>query len=378
MFYKQTVLTLLAMAFLLSGSAQKVKGIVLKWKVAVEIPSFSDSVKSLGFAGPVTGVSNNVLIVAGGANFPDGMPWLGGKKKYYNDVYVFIKNRKKVIPFPKKFTLPFSVAYAASCSTPNGVMYAGGENEKGISDKVFLVQWDNETKNTFLKTLPDLPIALTNSAAVFHDDMVFLAGGETNGAVSDKMFYLDLNHLTGGWKESPSLPKPISHSVFLASINKLYMVGGRKKNTNGISDLFSSVFEFNILTHQWTEKKSLPYALSAGTGVAFKNQLYIFGGDRGETFHKTEMLIAAINEEKEETRKTELVLQKNKLQSSHPGFSKDVLMYNIKEDTWKTMGQIPFDTPVTTTAVQWHKCILVPSGEIKAGVRTPQILKTKL
>ncbi len=35
---------------------------------------------SLGYAGPVTGIINNHLIIGGGANFPDSMPWLGGKK----------------------------------------------------------------------------------------------------------------------------------------------------------------------------------------------------------------------------------------------------------------------------------------------------------
>ncbi|HRF24216.1 MAG TPA: hypothetical protein PLR98_08635, partial [Chitinophagaceae bacterium] len=45
---------------------------------------------SLGYAGPVTGIINNHLIIGGGANFPDSMPWLGGKKKYYDDAFIFI------------------------------------------------------------------------------------------------------------------------------------------------------------------------------------------------------------------------------------------------------------------------------------------------
>ena len=104
----------------------------------------------------------------------------------------------------------------------------------------------------------------------------------------------------------------------------------------------------------------------------------IFGGDKGETFHKTEKFIAAIHSEKDDAKKTALIQQKNTLQSSHPGFSKEILMYNAEPDEWTVVGCIPFDSPVTTNAVIWEDKVIIPSGEIKAGVRTPQILSAKL
>jgi len=38
----------------------------------------------MGVAGPLAGVDRGMLLVGGGCNFPDSMPWAGGKKKYYN------------------------------------------------------------------------------------------------------------------------------------------------------------------------------------------------------------------------------------------------------------------------------------------------------
>ena len=90
------------------------------------------------------------------------------------------------------------------------------------------------------------------------------------------------------------------------------------------------------------------------------------------------MLIAAINNEKDESKKQELILQKNKLQLAHPGFSNEVLLYNIKTNIWKAIDTIPFATPVTTTAVKWKSSFFIPSGEIKAGVRSPNILSVKI
>ncbi len=66
----------------------------------------------LGVAGPVTGYSNNVLIIAGGANFPDSLPLeKGGKKKYYNKVYVFKKMSAQLQNFNTSIQLPFNIAY---------------------------------------------------------------------------------------------------------------------------------------------------------------------------------------------------------------------------------------------------------------------------
>ena len=123
----------------------------------------------------------------------------------------------------------------------------------------------------------------------------------------------------------------------------------------------------------------MPYALSAGTGISVdESEILIFGGDKGQTFHKTEVLLAAISAEKNESKKQDLVRKKNELQQSHPGFSKDVLLYNNIKDEWKLISKIPFVTPVTTTAVKWNESVFIPGGEIKAGIRTPQILMGKI
>src|SRR5690606_37231382 len=57
----------------------------LKWK---ELPSIPDKE---GFAGMFAGVSNENLICMGGANFPNEMPWKGGKKVWYDDIFVLSK-----------------------------------------------------------------------------------------------------------------------------------------------------------------------------------------------------------------------------------------------------------------------------------------------
>ncbi|MGH2645636.1 MAG: hypothetical protein ACRDE2_16925, partial [Chitinophagaceae bacterium] len=85
------------------------------WRIAGEIPPSPDGKPSPGLAGPVTGFSNNVFIVGGGANFPDGMPWNGGKKVYHNDIYIFKSEKDSLINNPQNVQLPFNLAYSANC-----------------------------------------------------------------------------------------------------------------------------------------------------------------------------------------------------------------------------------------------------------------------
>lgn len=363
------------MFFTANISAQKKQELKLQWTVAAELPVAANETKALGVAGAIAGVYKNKLIVAGGANFPGAMPWLGGKKKYEDELYVFTRKNNKLI---LQMTIPFvSIAYAASSSSDRGILYAGGENEKGISDKVILIQFAANSLQPVIQNLPDLPVAVTNASMTVIGSNVYIAGGETTVEASDQLLVLDLKNIGSGWHQLPAIPKPVSHAVLLAKDNRIYLIGGRKRNSNGISTLYNSVFAFDLLTNQWTEKKSLPYSLSAGTGAVYKNQILLFGGDKGETFHRTEELIAAINAAADEATKKKLTDEKTALQSAHPGFSKEVLSYNIMNDSWQIIGNIPYATPVTTTAVTWNNCFFIPSGEIKAGVRSPYILSAK-
>jgi N-acetylneuraminic acid mutarotase len=140
---------------------------------------------------------------------------------------------------------------------------------------------------------------------------------------------LDMKKPQDGWQEMAALIKPTSHAVMISQNDKIYLIGGRMKTKSGISELYSSMYVYSITDNKWSNVKSLPYAISAGTGISIgENEIILFGGDKGETFHKTEKLISEINAEHDNAKKEALIKQKADLQSSHPGFSNEVLRYN--------------------------------------------------
>ena len=218
--------------------AQKIEAIHTTITVAEYLPSLSNNKQSLGFAGPITGTNNGIFIVAGGANFPELMPWQGGKKFYYKDVFVYTRKNQQ-ISFKKSSQLPFNIAYAACCSSVEGIFFAGGENENGIMNSAYLLNWNNQKESIDTKILPALPFALTNASAVAINNIIYVAGGETTISVSNKLLALDLHNLNKGWQFLPNIPKAVSHAVMTVLSDgkkaKLYLIGGREKKQSGIS-----------------------------------------------------------------------------------------------------------------------------------------------
>ncbi len=354
----------------------------ISWTIAAQIPSAPGQTLSPGLAGAIIGTINNKLIIAGGTNFPDKMPWNGGRKNYYNDIFIYSKTPEGLVlkATDQQLKLPFNLAYAAVCNIKNGMVIAGGENENGLSNKVSWLSW--KAGEFVIHQLPNLPKPLTNAALTVVGNKLYLAGGEMENGATAQFLSLNLDAEKEGWKELPNLPQATSHTVLLNvtqdSKTELFLIGGRKKNLGDTSTLHKAVYAFDLKKQVWTTKTSLPYPLSAATGIVKGKSILVFSGDRGETFHQAERLIAEIDREKDLTKKEYLNQQKIKVQSNHPGFSKTVLKYDLTTGAWTELPQaMPYGT-VTTTAVLLNNEVIIAGGEIKAGVRTPNILVGKL
>lgn len=61
--------------------------------------------------------------------------------------------------------------------------------------------------------------------------------------------------------------------------------------------------------------------------------------------------------------------------AKHPGFPRDILVFDLKSHSWSKDGAVPFSL-VTTNAVLWNGQIVIPGGEARPGVRSPQIWGT--
>ncbi len=351
------------------------KMVEIEWKDPVQLPATEDS-EAIGLAGPVTGIIDNLLIVGGGANFPDGLPWEGGKKQYQQQLHLYQLSEGGDCIYWKTVRFPELTSYGCSYSTSKGLVLAGGEGEHGISSGVWLFG-KTDTAIT-LNTLPALPIPLTNAAGATIQDQLFIAGGETTTGMNNRFFSFSLNDPSRGWLELPSLPYPVSHAILQArSVNgrqELILAGGRAKNGTDTSQLYDETWVYSLDHRTWKKLGKLPYALAAAQAIKMKDEnILLLGGDDGSTFTRVEKLLAAIHRETDSFKQVTLIHQKNELQQNHPGFRKEILVLPVNDSQWQLAGNIPFDAPVTTSLIQWNNYLLLPSGEIRAGVRSPNI-----
>ncbi|NTS43905.1 galactose oxidase [Flavisolibacter sp. BT320] len=330
------------------------------------LPSLPDTT---GFAGSFAGVTDDVLIVAGGSNFPNGgTPWNGGTKTWYNKIFVMEKPEAE---WTLAGTLPFNLGYGVSVSTNKGLLMIGGSNEAGHVADVFLVRF-RDRKVEQIK-MPSLPFALANASGALVGKKVFVAGGlaSPSSSSSEKKFLcLDLDEKNSNWKELPPWPGPSRMlAVAGASGNCFFLFSGTELK-NGNRTYLRDAYSFSE-AKGWTQLKELPFPVVAAPSPAFhsdNNEFFIFGGDSG----KDAAAAASLKE-------------------NHPGFSNEILRYNVKEDKWsitgKLMTQIKVDAadtpnnsiwaPVTTPLAVWKARIVLPGGEVRPGTRTPRVLTAK-
>jgi cyclically-permuted mutarotase family protein len=363
-----------------SCAAQKAPFTEINWTIAATLQN-PDGSRSPGFAGAINAISNNVLLVAGGANFPDRMPWQGGRKYYSNEIHILEKSGDKYHWVDDlKFSLPKPIAYCGNTVTDLGVVYAGGENNDGLSKETYLLNWNANTRTVTVKPLPDLPEAMTNVGLTVINNVVYLAGGDGTDASADALYRLDLNTAAPSWETLKPLPVALANALVIAQQNKVYVIGGRSKTATGISDLHSSNYVYDPSTNQWTRLADISDGknisnFSAGAGVSLdKDYILVTGGDNGKVFHQIETQLAHIARTTDTAEKARLTALKNNLLINHAGFDGSMLIYDIPKNQWSKVGELPFPAQVTTTACKWGDDIVLSNGEVKPGVRTPEVM----
>ena len=148
------------------------------------------------------------LSTYGGCNFPDVPCADGGHKVYY----------------PK--------AYGASVQVPGGAVYLGGmDATASLSDCTFLSATDGSST-----PIAPLPKPLDNFAATYHNGMLWVAGGQTNGVPNRDIYSLPYPGNAAAWTLAATLPDECRLQPCVAVQNTatgyaLFIFGGYQPKT---------------------------------------------------------------------------------------------------------------------------------------------------
>ncbi|MFW6163999.1 MAG: sodium:solute symporter family transporter, partial [Planctomycetota bacterium] len=379
---------------LLALGSAAAAGEYLTWKELPQLPPAPGHAKQVGVAGPFAGVHNGALIVAGGANFPEAAPWEGGEKVWWDDVFVLEKDGAPAEEWitQESLKLPRPLAYGAAVSAEGGVMCIGGCDAERCYPDVFLLRWDPDGKTIEAKPLPPLPRPLAFMAAAKIGRRVYVVGGQEamKGARATRhLLVLELSEdedgAAGPWEELPPCPGPPRILPVVAAQSDgvtdcLYVFSGRNVAPGQPTEMLTDAWKFHPASKQWTRAADIalpggdPRCVMAATGIASgANHILVFGGADGRLFRELERLGQAIEEAEDDATADELKAKQRDILTNHPGFSRDILAYHTVTDTWSPAGETPGASQVTTLAVRWDDAIVIPSGEIRPGVRTPKV-----
>ena len=385
------------------------------WDELPPLPPSAGQTKQPGVAGPFAGVHGDAFLVAGGANFPEKMPWEGGAKAWWDDIWVL---EKTLIASgggalgwvsDQHFKLPRPLGYGVSVSTPEGVICAGGNDAERCYADVFLLSWDARAREIRRTPLPPMPEPLAMMAGALVGQTLYVAGGQhvMKGAVPSSVFWaLDLSKRERPadfkWDVLPSWPGPArivpvaaAQRVGPGDSEQFFLFSGRAPKAGQRTELLTDAYAFDPKTRVW---RTLPkigggagVSVMAGTAAAAgDNEILLFGGDHGELFRELEahdLVIEGLRTKLGsagadggsraaiEREISERLAAKKKIYAAHSGFGREVFAYDTRRDTWRVAAQATLPPQVTTVAVRWGDAIVIPSGEVRPGVRTPSIVR---
>jgi len=305
-----------------------------------------------GLGGLFAGASGEALLVAGGTNFPDRMPWEQGTKFWYDAIYALVPGEAS---WRVAGSLPGARAYGASIETDRGLICAGGADDRRHYDEVYLLQWRAGTVT--VKTLPPLPVPSAYLCGARLGSVVYLAGGADNPLLTSALrtfWALDLADPDPRWRELEPWPGP-GRILATAGVQAgaFYLFSGADIEVDAAGTparrYLSDAYRF-VPGKGWQTVAAPPHPIVAAPSPApavGQSHLLLLSGDDGTKIGFTPP-------------------------AEHPGFPSSILAYHTITDTWVELGRTPAPH-VTTATARWQGRWVIPSGEVRPGVRSPEV-----
>ena len=363
---KKLTLILLALTTALACTP-KPKNHVADWKLVGLLPIPAGFTESIGVSGAFSGFIGDKLIIAGGANFPYAPVIEGGAKEFYHDIFVFDINSDNTLSHVGSGQLPKKLATGHTVSVGDSLYFIGGENKDGDSATIYSITLNENTP--LVTEVATLPFTFAAGAAVVKDNVLYLAGGRQNKKSSNKLHTFNLNT-----KESISLAdipgEPRVQMPYLLANNKFYIFNGL-----GSLTLVDS-YAYDLDNNTWSalansSLENIPYTVGGGAAVPLSaDEILILGGVNKQVFDDAITQLGSL-------KGAELEAFRQDYFNRSPeqfNFSTNQMVYNTTKNQWYSVGTIPFyggagPFPVLVKdGMVWHV-----SGEIKAGVRTPEV-----
>ena len=317
------------------------------------------------------GVINGYLYIAGGCNFPDKPVAEGGKKRFYKAIYAAKLNAEgNRLEWKTVGQMPQPAAYGVSVTYENSLIFVGGNNETG--GLTTAIRLRPTATGMQQEALPSLPHALDNMAGAVVGHILYVVGGNCEGVATQRVWSLDLkNTAKEGWKEESSIPGIARVQPIAAALagDLLGVWGGFAPKTDSkAAQLAMNGASYNAGCGTWT---ALPVPTDA-----LGEEVFTGGSTAIATPQKGVVVVGGVN-------KDVFLAAINKLPEGYLlhepewyRFNNRVLCY--RDGTWTQLLQHPSVARAGCALAYWDGWVYVVGGELKPGIRTPEIVRFRV
>lgn len=312
-----------------------------------------------GVSAPFCGILNDEFILAGGANFPLKPAADGGKKALHDHIFILKDGQ-----WQHSCKLPSPLAYGGSFVIDNNLYIIGGNNGEHPVDNVLVISrvcdWIE------MNTCTRLPKAIEQAGYAMNGHTIYVAGGVSAEGASRSVFTGEVNGIKISWAELPQLPEPLVQPVAMATENRLYVWGGFNPETK---EIFTTGWYLDEGSHEWkaigTPEENAPFV--GATAISLPDGRFaVIGGVDKDIFSWG---LSATGKDKHKYMTMEPKAYK---------FNKDVRVFNPETQEWTVEGRAEKLALAGAGLASDGNSLYVIGGEIKPGVRTPQIWKFEL
>jgi len=294
--------------------------------------------------------------MAGGCNFPEIPAAEGGKKHYYRGIYVAELNEGTELHWKQVGWLPAPAAYGVSVTTDDGIICIGGNNEKESLRSVFKIRLRGG--KAIIEPLPSLPVPMDNFTGSLWGNRIDIYADTT-------WYSLELNALQQGWKQQRTFNVRRVQPVSGHYQGEFCVWGGfSPKDANQKASLSLN----GMALGKETRRRATP--------VTRQYQSVFLGG--GAAVNVSENVIVALGGVNKSIFLNALNNPAPDYMTHEPSwyqFNTNVFLY---DGYWRIMGQSEHTARAGATVVCHQGKVYVIGGELKPGIRVPEVCRLTL
>lgn len=176
-------------------------------------------------------------------------------------------------------SLPVALVHSKAITIRNFIYLLGGSNGTSAVNTVLRTTINSDGTIGTWSTYASLPVTLHSTEAVVVGNRVYLIGGVTGVAATNRVYTatIDANGNIGVWSLALNLPYTVTNHSTTVIRNRIYVFGGVVNGVHSGRVIFGRLSSSGII-ESWEDSVSIPETITSSCLVCSKHRVYLITG----------------------------------------------------------------------------------------------------